>query len=262
MQRGAHILVDVAITLVDDAQLKYSEQEMRNLKNLFLQLITKKISQEQAKLSIVPLIKSEEPFNRICAILNTENQPIPSTPCDKLDSYLMRRKTRTWTINEDNRLYMGICLYGPESWSEITHYVGNGRLRSQCSQRWIRVLDPKISRSAWSYEEDNLLLYFVNIFGEKSWMRVSSQIGTRSDVQCRYRFQQLQKEMKGYRNNNTQTKQIGFLESSSEIGRIQSIPSSKIQEIQIPLNEQMSSITNSFGIFQSNSFFDSPIWLN
>lgn len=253
--RGVHVLTNVAMGFINDSQMKYNDQELKTVRNAFQQFISKRINREQAKQIIFPIIKSEEPFNRICAILETEFQPAIPKPTEKT-SNLSRKKTRAWTINEDNRLYMGVCIYGPDNWNEIAPFVGNGRLRSQCSQRWIRVLDPMISKTAWTYEEDSMLLYYVNIFGEKSWMRVANQIGSRSDVQCRYRFHQLQKEITNCQSNNfaNQNDIISEDQQSQQL----SFPS---PQESISLNEQMHPFTNSLGIFQSNSLFDSTIWL-
>ncbi|KAH0792956.1 Myb-like DNA-binding domain containing protein [Histomonas meleagridis] len=261
MLRGASILVDVAMGFIIDTQLKFTDEELSTFREIFYQLITKKISREQARSRLLSICKVEDPYTRICAILDTEFQPIPPAPNDVVDNYVTRKKTRTWNINEDNRLYMGVCLFGPENWNEITPFVGNGRLRSQCSQRWLRVLDPKISKSAWSYEEDSMLIYLVNLFGEKSWMRVSNQIGTRSDVQCRYRYQQLQKEIKEAKGNGEVQKEKK-ISNEKDLQNPPTNQTSNMQELQIPLNEPIPNITNSFGLFQSNSLFDSTIWLN
>jgi hypothetical protein len=71
--------------------------------------------------------------------------------------------------------------------------VGNSRTRSQCSQRWQRGLDPRISRRPWAREEGTALARAVAICGEKAWIRVSQELGNRSDVQCRYRYSQIRK---------------------------------------------------------------------
>ena len=101
-----------------------------------------------------------------------------------------------------------------------------------------------------------MLLYYVNIFGEKSWMRVANQIGSRSDVQCRYRFHQLQKEITNCQSNNFENQN----DIISEDQQSQQLSFPSPQE-SISLNEQMHPFTNSLGIFQSNSLFDSTIWL-
>ena len=104
-----------------------------------------------------------------------------------------RKKTRPWADNEDNRLLMGVFLYGLENWNSISNYVGNGRLRSQCMQRWTRGLDPRISKKQWSKEEEDLLLKLVEEYKDRSWTRIASHFGNRSDVQCRYKYIQLQR---------------------------------------------------------------------
>jgi hypothetical protein len=58
-------------------------------------------------------------------------------------------------------------------------------------QRWSRGLNPSISKSPWSAEEDAKLLTLVTKLGTKSWTRIASDLGKRCDVQCRYRFKQL-----------------------------------------------------------------------
>jgi hypothetical protein len=40
-------------------------------------------------------------------------------------------------------------------------------------------------------EEDTRLRELVARHGEKSWIRIASEMGNRSDIQCRYRFKQL-----------------------------------------------------------------------
>ena len=73
----------------------------------------------------------------------------------------------------------------------MSRFVGGGRTRGQCAQRWTRVIDPKISKQRWTEKDDQRLCELVEKFGEKSWMRVAQALGNRTDVQCRYRYQQI-----------------------------------------------------------------------
>ena len=84
--------------------------------------------------------------------------------------------------------------HGIENWTSISRFVGNGRTRSQCSQRWMRGLDPKISKTQWSQQEEELLIHLISVHGNKAWTTISSQMRNRSDVQCRYKYKQLLKE--------------------------------------------------------------------
>jgi hypothetical protein len=101
---------------------------------------------------------------------------------------------RMWTSGEDCRLLCGIYRFGLNSWAQVAKFVGSSRTRAQCAQRWSRGLDPRICKRSWDPGDDRKLMRLVSEFGECSWMKVSSLMGNRSDVQCRYRYCQLRKE--------------------------------------------------------------------
>lgn len=149
------------------------------------------------------LVGSSNPIDKLHEILTLPDEPIPETKLEisKEDS-TQRKKTRSWTSHEDMRLLAGVHKHGLDSWSNVSHFVGNGRSRSQCSQRWLRVLDPKISKDQWTSNESAMLLSLVAQYGEKSWMKVATELGNRSDVQCRYHYQQLQREDRARRSKN------------------------------------------------------------
>lgn len=129
-------------------------------------------------------------LNRVSLLKMIDDTPIPakSKPND------FSKKTRPWSLKEDNRLLGAIMRYGLDNWSKVSKFVGNNRTRGQCSQRWSRGLNPSISRFEWSPQEDSTLLNYVQIHGNKKWSKISSLIGNRSDVQCRYRYKQLIKK--------------------------------------------------------------------
>lgn len=105
-----------------------------------------------------------------------------------------RKKPQIWTDFEDKRLLQGVNMYGTDSWNVVACFVGNGRTKSQCSQRWYRGLDPRINKESWNKSEDNNLLSLVEKLGTKSWIKIASYFPDRCDVQCRYRYTQLSKK--------------------------------------------------------------------
>lgn len=107
----------------------------------------------------------------------------PSAP-----AFDIRKRTHSWTADEDQRLCDAVREFGTDNWTIIAQRVGNGRSRAQCSQRWLRGLNPTISKVSWSQEEDNLLIDTVKRFGSKSWGKIAAVLGNRCDVQCRYRY--------------------------------------------------------------------------
>ena len=125
------------------------------------------------------------------SVLSTEMKAPPSPPEEHDGEENTRKKTRSWTTNEDYRLIMGVHLYGENNWSEVSEFVGGGRTRSQCSQRWCRVIDPKISKEHWTADEEKKLLQLVQKYGDKSWIKVAQEMNGRSDVQCRYKYKKL-----------------------------------------------------------------------
>jgi hypothetical protein len=184
-------------------------------------------------------------LDRIHDILSVPAQPLPDhrSSSPNFDYTGGRNKTRSWNTQEDNRLLAGVRKYGlgaGSTWSSIADFVGNGRTRSQCSQRWIRVLDPRICKQQWSKQEDQSLISLVAQQGEKAWMKIATLLGNRSDVQCRYRYFQLQK---GGRDQRPP------VEEPIEI-RPMEIP----ETLPIPL-------ASSMDLKKSDSLFDSNIWL-
>lgn len=125
---------------------------------------------------------------KVKKIINTPlNTLIKTTGRTKLSA------SQQWDEEEDMRLIAGILKYGDHDFRSVAEFVGCGRNRSQCSQRWNRTLDPNIKKSGWTVEEDHQLLELVKIDGLQSWANIARKIGKRTDVQCRYRFQQLKK---------------------------------------------------------------------
>ena len=107
--------------------------------------------------------------------------------------YEGRRKCHSWTHEEDIRLANAVNKYGTDNWTVIASQVGNGRTRAQCSQRWLRGLNPTISKVSWTQDEDQILIDTVRKLGAKSWAKIAAVLGNRCDVQCRYRYKQLVK---------------------------------------------------------------------
>jgi hypothetical protein len=152
------------------------------------------ITSDQASRTFQAEFGNTDPIDWVTHILEVPNEPIPSFQSPGAD--LGRRKPHPWTPFEDQRLIAGIHRFGSDNWGLIANFIGNNRTRAQTSQRWQRVLDPRISRDIWTKEEEEQLVSLVGQYGLKSWIKVAKDLGTRSDVQCRYRYNQLKADAK------------------------------------------------------------------
>lgn len=123
--------------------------------------------------------------------ISPQNQPNPKTPGT-------RHRSPHWSLEEDKRLLEAVQQHGSSNWEAVATFVGNGRSKAQCSQRFHRVIDPKISKANWTQEEEEKLLKAVEQFGDKAWTRVAAQFGNRTDVQCRFKYKHLQKKLATY----------------------------------------------------------------
>jgi hypothetical protein len=137
---------------------------------------------------------TDEPVQKVLGILQMPPDPIPCFPGSiGARPGALRQKSHTWTAYEDQRLIAGIHKYGLDNWHDVAEFIGNGRTRSQCAQRWNRSLNPHIFKGPWTAQQEEQLISLVKKYGEKAWKKIASEFGNRSDVQCRYHYQQIQR---------------------------------------------------------------------
>jgi hypothetical protein len=183
-------------------------------------------------------IGTTKPFDRISAILQTPESPIPDFSACAHFMSSSRKKTRSWTEYENQRLLAGIHRFGIDDWQSVAAFVGNGRTRAQCSQRWIRGLDPRICKDRWTFEDDQKLEELVNCYGTRNWTKVAGEMGNRSDVQCRYHY----KQMKQCRSVKTANAPAGISGSMSlPLHLLVSNPAGKGEKVVLPPIEDLMS---------------------
>jgi hypothetical protein len=93
-----------------------------------------------------------------------------------------------WERDEDHRLLAAIHRYGATDWVAIASFVGRGRTRAQCAQRWQRSLNPMLRHQRWHPGEDARLVRAVTRHGEHAWNRVAADLKSRCDLQCKGRW--------------------------------------------------------------------------
>ena len=163
------------------------------IENIFKAFLGGSIPYSHAMAHLQMLTPVVQPLVRLYDIITLSPNPIPE-PLESQEGARSRNKTRPWRPYEDQRLICGIHRYGIGCWTSIAAFVGNGRTRNQCSQRWYRGLDPSICRDQWTRDEEERLIQLIEVQGETIWTRIATLLGNRTDVQCRYRYGQLVKE--------------------------------------------------------------------
>jgi len=188
-------LLDIACFYASQSVDDPSDEVMKLVRDHLLIFIEGRSSVKQTRSYVFSLLGNHDCVDKIDAILNVENVPLPTLP-EKPEAYPQsRRKAQTWSPEEDQRLLAGIHRFGLSDWAEISKFIGNGRTRSQCSQRWHRSLNPKICKERWLPSDDEKLLQLSKLYGIHSWTKVAQTLGCRTDVQCRYRYNLLTKKM-------------------------------------------------------------------
>nr|5EYB_A Chain A, DNA-binding protein reb1 [Schizosaccharomyces pombe 972h-]5EYB_B Chain B, DNA-binding protein reb1 [Schizosaccharomyces pombe 972h-] len=104
-----------------------------------------------------------------------------------------------WSKEEDEELRKNVVEHG-KCWTKIGRKMA--RMPNDCRDRWRDVVrfGDKLKRNAWSLEEETQLLQIVaelrnreDLSSDINWTLVAQMLGTRTRLQCRYKFQQLTK---------------------------------------------------------------------
>ncbi|KAK7468569.1 hypothetical protein VKT23_003073 [Stygiomarasmius scandens] len=95
--------------------------------------------------------------------------------------------SRPWSKEEDELLRQAIATHGTrDNWKAVASVVP-GRTNKACRKRWLHSLSPGVKKSAWSPEEDRLLIELYNIHGPK-WSHIARHIQGRTDDACSKRY--------------------------------------------------------------------------
>lgn len=188
--QGKALIIELALAYVETLSPDMSRVDAEKISSAVGRFLDDPRMRNDALQAIRTVCGRDDPFIRIEEILHLPEEPLPYTDDYEIHGSL-RKKTRTWTGAEDIRLLGGVVKYGTDNWQAVAQFLGSGRNRSQCSQRWTRGLNPKISKKAWTTEEEKQLEELVKKYGEKNWARIASIMGNRSDVQCRYHYKQI-----------------------------------------------------------------------
>ena len=113
-----------------------------------------------------------------------------------------RKKPKTWTAEEDQKLKDLVALLGENDWGEVSNRLGT-RSPRQCRERFRNYLAPNIKNEPWTEEEDRLLEEKYQELGGK-WQTLASFFANRSTNNVKNRFVMLQRHKNGRKPRKSQ----------------------------------------------------------
>jgi hypothetical protein len=178
--------IETVLQGISESMTGADREKLPLIAQIFSLYASRTIPEEEASTRLAGLIGTSEHIKQ----LDTFAPPAAPGP----PSLRLRRTAQRWTPEEDRQLTLGVEQHGVNNWQVIANLVGGNRTKSQCAQRWFRGIDPRIDKGNWSFEEEQRLIELVEEHGIKAWTRVAQYMQTRSDVQCRFRWQFISKK--------------------------------------------------------------------
>jgi hypothetical protein len=84
-----------------------------------------------------------------------------------------------FTPEEDALIMAHVEKYGPQNWPVLSQSLVR-RSPKQCRERWCNHLNPAVSASSWTLEEDNLIFEIHERYGPK-WSLIAKSLPGRTD---------------------------------------------------------------------------------
>ncbi|KAI9674801.1 MAG: hypothetical protein M1817_001705 [Caeruleum heppii] len=102
-----------------------------------------------------------------------------------------------WTAAEDEQLRKAVKIHGTK-WAQVAIDIET-RNGDQCSKRWNDAINPDIDHSAWTPQEDELLLQSVERFGRNWKTIVDHHFNGRTALASKNRYSLILRKMGGRR---------------------------------------------------------------
>ncbi|KAG4945216.1 hypothetical protein JHK87_041223 [Glycine soja] len=85
-----------------------------------------------------------------------------------------------WSPEEDDKLMNYMLNHGQGCWSDVARNAGLQRCGKSCRLRWINYLRPDLKRGAFSPQEEELIIHFHSLLGNR-WSQIAARLPGRTD---------------------------------------------------------------------------------
>ncbi|PSR95404.1 Transcription factor like [Actinidia chinensis var. chinensis] len=85
-----------------------------------------------------------------------------------------------WSPEEDDKLMSYMLRNGQGCWSDVARNAGLQRCGKSCRLRWINYLRPDLKRGAFSTQEEDLIIHFHSLLGNR-WSQIAARLPGRTD---------------------------------------------------------------------------------
>ena len=100
---------------------------------------------------------------------------------------LRKERSSRWTKEEDELLIALVEEFEGKGWKKIATFIKE-RTPIQCLHRWSKILKPGLVKGPWTFQEDKMLINWVNINGSSDFSNCNNVIVGRNSKQCRERW--------------------------------------------------------------------------
>ena len=115
------------------------------------------------------------------------SKPQSLAPTRQRSVHSNTKQSSTWSKDEDSLLTVLVDGQTEICWEKIKPNFQNKTVQ-QISDRWNKVLNPKLIKGGWTYDEDQQIVKWVNENGPKNWSALAAKLPGRLGKQCRERW--------------------------------------------------------------------------
>ncbi|KAF8118160.1 hypothetical protein N665_0006s0153 [Sinapis alba] len=104
----------------------------------------------------------------------------PEVAASAATHQVKKMKKGLWSPEEDSKLMQYMISSGQGCWSDVAKNAGLQRCGKSCRLRWINYLRPDLKRGAFSPQEEELIIRFHSILGNR-WSQIAARLPGRTD---------------------------------------------------------------------------------